>query len=223
MHRSTILEYGFPSTHSTNAVSIAVYVLLMLWNDEFSLDPEVTSALQVVVYSYATSIILGRLYCGMHGFFDVIVGSTLGALISGLQYSYGDDFDNLVYGGTFKAPLIAVLSLLLLIRIHPEPADDCPCFDDSVAFAGVVIGMWIGSWRTFLAQGLETSRPKKHESNLLASDLIMPTLRIAIGILTVITWKETMKPILLRILPPLFRIVERLGLSHARRFFKQAS
>src|SRR5208282_6780560 len=37
---------------------------------------------------------------------------------------------------------------ILLIRIHPEPADACcKCFEDGVAFAGVFIGVKFGMWR----------------------------------------------------------------------------
>ena len=37
---------------------------------------------------------------------------------------------------------------IILIRIHPEPADACcKCFEDGVAFAGVFIGVKFGMWR----------------------------------------------------------------------------
>lgn len=37
MSKSATLEYGFPSTHSTNAVSVAVYALFMLNSSEYHL------------------------------------------------------------------------------------------------------------------------------------------------------------------------------------------
>lgn len=92
------------------------------------------------------SIILGRLYCGMHGFFDVIVASVLGALLSIIQCLYGEGFDRFIHSGSSEAPALVILLILILVRIHPEPADDCPCFDDSVAFAGVIIGVELGNW-----------------------------------------------------------------------------
>lgn len=36
--------------------------------------------------------------------------------------------------------LAMTLLLLLVISMHPEPADPCPCFDDTVAFIAVKIG-----------------------------------------------------------------------------------
>ena len=50
--------------------------------------------------------------------------------------------------GSLWAPLTVMAFTILLIRIHPEPADACcKCFEDGVAFAGVFIGVKFGMWR----------------------------------------------------------------------------
>ena len=145
MSGSAALEYGFPSTHSTNAVSVAVYAVLLL---RFEPQPQaqISILFEILSYAYATSIIVGRLYCGMHGFFDVIIGGILGAVLSVVQCMHGQALDDFLYAGSFRAPAVVILVILVLVRIHPEPADDCPCFDDSVAFAGVTIGVEMGYW-----------------------------------------------------------------------------
>ena len=224
MSHSTALEYGFPSTHSTNAVSVAVYALFMLHSPESTVHPSLKLILQIASCCYATSIILGRIYCGMHGFFDVLVGSVLGALLSIIQCLYGEIFDHFIYTGTFKSPIIVVLIILVLVRIHPEPADDCPCFDDSVAFAGVMIGIEIGNWH-FSRSGMAWDEPvlATVPFNLGALGWPRTIARIVIGVLMVFAWREIMKPTLLRILPPVFRVIESLGLNLPRRFFVQAS
>ena len=132
MSGSAALEYSFPSTHSTNAVSVAVYALFALNSPDSSITGRMNFMMQLLFSWYAFSIVLGRVYCGMHGFFDVIIGSLLGVLLGVIQCVYGDDFDEYLYSGTFKEPFIILLIILVLVRIHPEPADDCPCFDDSV-------------------------------------------------------------------------------------------
>lgn len=63
----TALEYGFPSTHSTNAVSVALYCLTLIETDN-DLSQIKKVLLQAVAYVYALSVVLGRIYCGMHGF-----------------------------------------------------------------------------------------------------------------------------------------------------------
>ena len=146
MSGSAALEYGFPSTHSANAVSVAVYALFSLNSPDSTIQPTTKLILEILTYGYACSITLGRLYCGMHGFVDVIIGSILGALLSVVECVYGPTMDNYLYSSTWRVPCIVALVILVLVRIHPEPADDCPCFDDSVAFAGVMIGVELGGW-----------------------------------------------------------------------------
>lgn len=223
MSGSAALEYGFPSTHSTNAVSVAVYALYLL-NTNPSLPPKMNMMLQAVSYFYAFSIVLGRLYCGMHGFFDVLVGSALGAAISFAQCAYGDAFDGYIHTALRKDIFIVVLVILVLVRIHPEPADDCPCFDDSVAFAGVVIGVEYGSWH-FSNSDYAWSQPipgtVPFDFEVMSWTVIVA--RIVLGVLTIFLWREIMKPSMLRVLPPVFRVIEKLGLSLPRKFFKQAS
>lgn len=224
MSGSAALEYGFPSTHSTNAVSVAVYSLYLLRNGQDEMHPTLNLGLQILCYCYAFSIVLGRLYCGMHGFFDVIWGSVLGALLALVQCFYGEWFDQWLHSGGLMRVLLVVLAVLVLVRIHPEPADDCPCFDDSVSFAGVTIGIEYGVWH-FARTSYAWTSPAKGTVpfDLVKMGWTVAVLRIVLGVLVIFAWRGIMKPTLLRILPPIFRVIEHLGLTLPRRFFKPAS
>lgn len=207
MSDSATLEYGFPSTHSTNAVSVAVYAILTLNSPDSSATPQVKVLLETLSYCYATSIMIGRLYCGMHGFFDVIIGAVLGAFISMIQCMYGEAFDKLIYTGSLEVPLVIALVILVMVRIHPEPADDCPCFDgiydpypsppvveqvltrehiDSVAFAGVMIGVELGYWH-YARSGLAWDHPVPSTAPFKLEALGWPRtiLRIVVGVFVV--------------------------------------
>lgn len=226
MSGSAALEYGFPSTHSANAVSVAVYGLLLLKSPENTLPPTMKFFLECLSYFYAASIVFGRLYCGMHGFLDVIVGSVIGTAIGMLEFYYGPAFDAYMHSSSWVAPVLACLIIVILVRIHPEPADDCPCFDDSVAFAGVVIGLEFGSWtygkipwdpwvsNAYAGNGTVDVTPLGWGLNIV---------RIVFGVLIVFAWRETMKPLLLKGLPHLFRLIESCGFTLPRRFFTPAS
>ncbi|KAM5362983.1 hypothetical protein ACJZ2D_012257 [Fusarium nematophilum] len=225
MSGSAALEYGFPSTHSANAVSVAVYALLMLRSPENTLPATTKFALEFLAYFYAVSIVFGRLYCGMHGFLDVIVGSIMGAAISLIEFYYGPPLDEYMHSSSWAAPLVAGIIILVLVRIHPEPADDCPCFDDSVAFAGVVIGLEFGTW-TYGKIAMDPWETHAHGGGTVdITHLGWATnvARIVFGVLVVFAWRETMKPLLLKILPHLFRIFEQVGMNMPRRFFTPAS
>ena len=53
--------------------------------------------------------------------------------------------------------------------------------------------------------------------------LLANVARIVFGVLVVFLWRETMKPLLLKLLPHLFRIIEQVGMNMPRRFFTPAS
>ncbi|KAN0069439.1 PAP2 superfamily domain containing protein [Elaphomyces granulatus] len=224
MSGSAALEYGFPSTHSTNAVSVAVYALYLLNLPGNTVGPTINTTLQGLLYVYVTSIVLGRLYCGMHGILDVIVGCVLGAVLALVQCKYGQMYDEYLVAASGQEVLVVVLVVLALVRIHPEPADDCPCFDDSVAFAGVFVGCEAAHWhfaRTSFAWS--DPCPATVPYRLSSVGWWRTFARIAIGVVTIFTWREIMKPLLLRILPPIFRGLERAGLLLPRKFFTKAS
>lgn len=214
MSGSVALEYGFPSTHSANAVSVAVYAVLLLRSPDCTYAPTTKLMLESLGYFYAASIIIGRLYCGMHGFLDVIFGSVLGAVISLVEFYYGPTFEAYVHGSSWIAPLTVALCIIILVRVHPEPVDDCPCFDDSIAFSGVMIGLEVASWRTAAAT---------FSGPFPGLSWTITVARIVLGVLLIVAWRESMKPLLLKCLPQLFRVIERLGVSLPRRFFMPAS
>ncbi|KAK1250518.1 hypothetical protein MKX08_010521 [Trichoderma sp. CBMAI-0020] len=219
MSGSAALEYGFPSTHSANAVSVAVYAILHLRSPDNPFSETTKLALEILSYFYGVSIVFGRLYCGMHGFLDVIIGSIMGAGITLLEYYLGPPLDAAMQSSSWMAPALIGIVIVILIRIHPEPADDCPCFDDSVAFAGVVIGLEAGTWtagRSFLAY-VEASM------GTLPYTWLVVAARMVVGIAVIFLWREIMKPTLLKVLPHVFRLIESTGFDLPRRFFTPAS
>lgn len=224
MSGSAALEYGFPSTHSANAVSVAVYALYTLHSPECQLRESTKLILEVLSYTYAFSIILGRLYCGMHGFLDVIAGSIIGAVISFIECTYGSEIDQFLHTSSWVAPTTVALLIILLIRIHPEPADDCPCFDDSVAFAGVFIGIELGGWHYATGNwAWDIPVPATVPFDLQHMGWVTVIARVLVGVLVIFAWREVMKPTLLKSLPHLFRMIEKYGFILPRKFFMPAS
>ena len=224
MSGSAALEYGFPSTHSANAVSVAVYALFTLRDPSSTLQPATKISLEVLAYSYAFSIVLGRLYCGMHGFLDVIVGSLMGAGISIIECVYGQRIDAFLHSSSWIAPVLLAIGIIILVRIHPEPADDCPCFDDSVAFAGVMIGCEMGDFH-YSTTSFSWSHPVPATVPFSLEHMGWGIVvsRVLVGIIVIFAWREFMKPTMLKTLPHLFRWIEKYGLILPRKFFMPAS
>ena len=179
------LEYGFPSTHSTNSVSIALYLFshvhrLSTSTTEPFISDSTFYTLSALLAFYTFSIVYGRLYTAMHSFTDCAVGILLGALIwfvfdgwlglggqswierwlvvSGWQ---GESRVGSIFSGAKRlsaVPATLIPLCLLVVHKHPQPVDDCPCFEDAIAFISVVLGSLIARWATIGLQFASESR-----------------------------------------------------------------
>jgi membrane-associated phospholipid phosphatase len=65
MSQGVALEYGFPSTHSTNSISVALY-LIAVTGDSLPYDSPTHTLCILGAAFYALSVVFGRIYCGMH-------------------------------------------------------------------------------------------------------------------------------------------------------------
>ena len=111
---------------------------------------------------------LCRLYCAMHSFTDCAMGILLGSAISAVQWSCGEMFENWMmtpgWAGTHfyyevitkhflmrihSVPFLVIPLGLFLVNQHAEPVDDCPCFEDAIAFVSVIIGSVLARWHAF--------------------------------------------------------------------------
>lgn len=170
------LEYGFPSTHSTNSVSIALFFWGYLHasslspfsssaSDEnsspFGISPTITYIFFCfLLLLYTISIVFGRIYTAMHSFTDCLVGVVLGAIIwigvtdaengGGLGLAWGRRLEEWATGAhtvpSLTPPLVLTTVFLTLVNQHPQPVDDCPCFEDALAMGAVVYGALLGRW-----------------------------------------------------------------------------
>ena len=146
---------------------------------------------------------------------------------------YGESLDTFIAEGSWYGPLTVVVVTILLVRLHPEPADACcKCFEDGVAFAGVFIGVKIGQWRN----------PAMYNATIAGLDSTHMTiffLKVAVklvlgehnsshqlkelGVSILFAWRATTKKLLHRILPPFYRLLEKARLDMPRRYFMRAS
>ncbi|KAK9368449.1 phosphatidic acid phosphatase type 2/haloperoxidase [Lipomyces kononenkoae] len=224
MSGSAALEYGFPSTHTTNAVSAALIILYEAYENVDYFSPSSFLLLRIGMWIYMGSIVLGRIYCGMHGFLDVVAGAILGALLFYLRWIYAQAIDQFIMRPGPLVPFIITPIILILVRIHPEPVDPCPCFEDGVAFAGVVLGVDLALWHSWDAPFMIADPyPGNIPYSYAESGIVKTIGRVALGIVAIFVWRSVMKKTLHGALPPLFRFIEKIGLSMPRQFFLKAS
>ena len=223
------LEYGFPSTHSTNCVSIALFFFSHLHSLASTpgsslsgattanatsianniadiqqpplISPPLYTFLCILLVIYTFSIVFGRLYTAMHSFTDCTMGVVLGTLIWWVQTSWegfpvlftendwgystllrlglgrvlpiplpdvtsistpipspsilinlfkglslSTHIESWLTSQTFQVPLVLIPLTLWAVHQHPQPVDDCPCFEDAIAFMSVLMGAFVARW-----------------------------------------------------------------------------
>ncbi|KAF8632892.1 hypothetical protein AX17_004738 [Amanita inopinata Kibby_2008] len=304
------LEYGFPSTHSTNSISIALFLFSLIHRLTFptqttdllppepSLSPQTFTLLTILLGIYAFSIVFGRLYTAMHCFTDCVMGVTLGTLIwwvesswTGISYrllapsasstfhptnllirllsflgigspipnfnpggrllqlghglGLGSALHKWVSRGGWEVPLTLVPLCLLAVNQHPQPVDDCPCFEDAIAFGSVVLGALVGKWamiqfgasmsvwsgRSVMMPGSGWSY-NAHTSEWVQvprgwDDVVVwwsvAFLKMTFGIFAIFAWRLIAKSALHLILPPTYRLLSRAFKLPSRRFYTPAT
>jgi len=146
-------------------------------------------------------------------------------------------------GGGWEVPLILVPLCLLLVHHHPQPVDDCPCFEDAIAFASVIFGALVARWVTVHSNlaalmeqvvvmpgsgwVLESSTTTWVQIDRGWGDVLvwwsMAAVKMTIGILVIFTWRLLAKSALHLILPPTFRLFSRAFQLPHRRFYTPAT
>ncbi|KAF4616785.1 hypothetical protein D9613_008874 [Agrocybe pediades] len=277
------LEYGFPSTHSTNSVSIALIFFAHMHGlvTMKAISTEVFALVNVILFIYAFSVVYGRLYTAMHSFTDCVAGIVLGAGIwwaqtdwAGLPYlihstnplarllSYssvgipqssgsvlvhfgkgldmGTWVERWIENGGWEVPLILIPLCLLAVHHHPQPVDDCPCFEDAIAILSVYLGALVSRWAaSYSGSGtaftnvitpgsgwiLEAGRWVQLERgwNDVAIWWLIAAAKMIVGILTIFVWRLLAKSALHIILPPTFRLLARVFRLPHRRFYTPAT
>lgn len=233
LHRITLLaytaeEYGWPSSHSANATAVSLVLLVQLLKMKDSMDSFKFFGLISILFIYYFSLIFGRLYCGMHGFLDVATGALIGFAVFLFRNFLGDAYDNWLlrsevrntsYLGIVLNILFIILIHLFLIHIYPEPVDDCPCFDDSVAFMGVLIGLDLSHYACVLT-GYFAKTNSFNDALLIPFNAdcepIIMVGRFVLGVVLVIIWKSILKPLVFTLLPPIYK---SLGVNLPRSNF----
>ncbi|KAF9899534.1 hypothetical protein BX616_002970 [Lobosporangium transversale] len=205
--KSTCLEYGFPSSHSTNAVSVALFLYChLLTTDPASWSPYTRELAILGLIIYAVSIVYGRLYCGMHSITDCVGGSLIGISIWAVQWTFRHTIEYYMVSPVWWVPPVVIGTGILLVSIVPDPVDDCPCFDDCVAFIAVIMGLIPASIH-FASTPYSSNYPVPatipYSSEL---GVIKSVLRLVLGVTILFVWRLMAKKLLYVVLPPIYKL-----------------
>ncbi|WAQ82337.1 hypothetical protein PtA15_2A654 [Puccinia triticina] len=130
-------KYGFPSSHS--AISASTFLMGLQYALHVqSIVQQLTLFLGLILYGFL--FVFGRVYCGMHLIQDVACGWTIGVFAWTIHQVFGEVVKQWATSTQASVPLVLIFCGLILTAAHPQPVDDCPCFEDSTAFVAVSVG-----------------------------------------------------------------------------------
>lgn len=114
-----------------------------------------------------------------------------------------------------------------LVFIHPEPVDDCPCFEDAIAFVAVAAGIAIGRWyNVSMSQVVVATTGKvtfeENELALMATWVACVIVKLVSGISIILLWRIVAKRALHILLPPLFTLFRPI-IDLPRRHYQRAT
>ncbi|EJS43173.1 lcb3p [Saccharomyces arboricola H-6] len=216
LHRITLSEYttkeyGAPSSHTANATGVGLLFLYNIWKMQES-SVVVQLMLSCLVLFYYMTLVFGRIYCGMHGLLDLISGALIGVVCFIVRFHFKCNLLNLHIKEYWLFPVLSVAWGLVLLFKHVRPIDECPCFQDSVAFMGVVSGIECCEWmcNKFGFTLVYNLRPDCSWKQTLA--------RLLVGLPCVVIWKYVIsKPLVYTLLIKVFNIKDDRNMAARKR------
>jgi dihydrosphingosine 1-phosphate phosphatase len=194
--QSLTSPYGFPSTHSANATCIGLYCYLLIQRSDITPNLPTKTVFLCLTGVYLASILLGRLYCGMHGFLDVASGATIGIVITQFEWYYGHLLSEQLSAEVLLCPILQVSLFTIIIWSYPEPSKDDIYCRDSFAFLGWLFGVELVFWHMSLPIAGHTRN--LHDARYLHTCVfwMLFPIRLLIGSSMLYLWRKAMKTLL---------------------------
>ena len=172
----------------------------------------------------------------MHSLTDCAVGTLLGTIVWLLHEHCWGPFETWIVNSNWIGAAVIVVMTVVMVNQHPQPVDDCPCFEDAIAFVSVVAGILLSRWSAVKLGFDDASLTSQMPGTPWFSSSPTPTswaevsiwhtiasLKLFTGILAIFAWRLLAKILLLAALPPTFRALAHLFTLPSRRFYTPAT
>lgn len=134
-------DFGMPSTHTSNAVSMSFFLTYWLWP---AISPGLPRLFTVLFVTwYTSSMFISRMYLAAHSHVDTISGFLLGVGYW-IFWLYVNPLVDLFINTNPYAPYITALSVFVLLLFHPRSSRPSPSFRYSMSLSGLGLGVTIG-------------------------------------------------------------------------------
>lgn len=182
-------DWGLPSHHALLGVNMPWYLWFYMYQN-YQLEPIVAVVLFTIVASWSFCVMFSRLYLGVHSPADVVAGGILGCLL----LAFWLQVDNLVdyYITTPNGCYVVLAAVIILMLIHPDPHPLTITYDDTMAMAGITVGVSFG--RRFAPHRIMYAVLDKYSFTSL--DLLtfgyLSCARLVIGLVTYLVLKQVL-------------------------------
>ena len=180
-------DWGLPSHHALLAVNMPWYLWFYMYQN-YQLEPVVAIVLFTVLASWSFCVMFSRLYLGVHSPADVVAGGFLGCLLLAFWLQIDDMVD--FYITTSNSCYVILVGVIILMYIHPDPHPLTITYDDTLAMAGITVGVSFG--RNFAPHRIIYAILDKHSfSSLHISTFVyLGCARFVSGLLTYLILKQ---------------------------------
>ena len=196
-------DFGFPSTHTMNAVSNSFFAFFYLVSRGIVTTSVSYAWCTAATIVWIVSLTLGRLYLGAHSVVDIVGGFWLGIVVFASYAYFEPTFTEYVATTNFLSVKCLVVTIVALL-LCPQPRPPTPTFMQNALIAGLITGAAMG-FRLRSDAGIENansadplieSAPEWQRERPLA----LAALRTVGGYVFVLTVRFILKPTLRAIL-----------------------
>ncbi|PVU93136.1 hypothetical protein BB561_003444 [Smittium simulii] len=204
-NKSHAIEFGFPSTHSAYVFGSAIYLSTLISQydilNQYGIHYNHIS-LYLAIWFFALSVLIGRIYCGMHSFIDVFGGIFVGGAISYPLAVWFYEIDSFLFLESITGPLVFFAFTFIFLYYHPLFAQKCLCYQDSFSAISVINGVTFGSYLFYRLHPSTEPSPYSIYYNFSEFGLTKTLIRIGLGIVLIALWKTVSAKVILEVLGP---------------------
>ena len=137
-------DWSLPSHHAVLSVNVPWYIWAYVSiHYASSLSPSLSTLLFISIALWSFLVMFSRMYLGVHSPADILSGGIIGCIILVLWLQNYILLESYLSSSREALP-IALVVVLCLLSVHPDPPPTTIIFAETVCMVGVAVGALLG-------------------------------------------------------------------------------